>query len=118
MAYKNVEKRREFFRERYAKNQEAVRKIKLESGCVDCGYNEHHAGLEFDHVRPRIKGTVASQMGKSLKVILEEIAQCEVVCGTCHNIRSFQRESVIYGRGNHKGHRFESDTGYQKDCVS
>lgn len=51
---------------------------KLKHGCKDCEYNEHHAALEFDHVKPRIRGTVASQLGKSLKIIKEEIAQCEV----------------------------------------
>lgn len=82
---------RRYFRERYAANVAFVQQYKVEQGCVDCGYNKHHAGLEFDHVLPHRRGTVASQMGKSRKVILEEIAHCEVVCGTCHQIRTWKR---------------------------
>lgn len=93
MAYKDIEKRNQWFRERYAKNVEYVQQLKLKLGCKDCGYNKHHAGLEFDHTKPRLRGVVASQMGKSLKVILEEIERCDVVCGTCHGIRTWQRES-------------------------
>lgn len=91
MPYTDIEKRQEWFRERYRKNCEYVQKLKVDRGCADCGWNAHHAGLEFDHLHPRKRGTVASQMGKSLKIILEEIALCEVVCGTCHAIRTWKR---------------------------
>ena len=91
MAYKDKEKQNQFMRDRYAKNVEIVKNIKLESGCIDCGYNDHHAGLEFDHILPRKRGTVASVMGRSIKVIMEEIERCEIVCGTCHNIRTYER---------------------------
>jgi hypothetical protein len=47
--------------------------------------------LEFDHVRPRLRGTVASQMGKSWRVIQEEIDRCEVVCANCHAERAWNR---------------------------
>ena len=102
MPYKNKEDINAYFRKRYAKNLEYVQNLKVETGCVDCGYNEHHAGLEFDHILPRLRGTVASQMGKSLKVIKEEIARCEVVCGICHGIRTYERPRNTYGRGNKK----------------
>ncbi len=91
MAYKEEGRLNEYYRERYASNVEFIKNYKLERGCADCGYNEHFAGLEFDHIKPRLRGTVASQMGKSLRVILEEIERCEVVCGTCHQIRSWKR---------------------------
>ncbi|QDK02990.1 HNH endonuclease [Streptomyces phage Braelyn] len=87
-----------YMRERYRKNAEIVRAYKVEKGCADCGYNAHHAGLEFDHIVPRnissgsAKGTVASLMGKSIKRIMEEIEKCDVVCGTCHNIRTWERK--------------------------
>lgn len=91
MPYKDIEKRKEFFRQRYLKNLAFVRDFKLKSGCVDCGYKEHHAALEFDHVKPRKRGTVSQQLGKSLKVIKEEIENCEVVCANCHQIRTWAR---------------------------
>lgn len=94
MAYKDKARMNAYFRKRYARNVEHVQELKLERGCADCGYNEHPAGLEFDHIMPRLRGTVASQMGKSLKVILEEIERCEVVCGTCHLIREWHRRQA------------------------
>lgn len=81
----------EFYRKRYAYNTEFVQKLKVQLGCADCGWNEHHAGLEWDHIQPRLRGTVSSQLGKSLKVILEEIARCECVCGRCHKLRTWHR---------------------------
>ncbi len=85
------QRRREYDHQRYEENTEFLRVYKVEHGCVDCGYKEHHAGLEFDHILPRKYGTIAQLMGKSRKRILEEIARCELVCGTCHNIRSWNR---------------------------
>lgn len=95
MPYKDPEvqnaKVNSYYRERYRDNQAWVQAYKLQHGCTDCGWNAHHAGLEFDHVEPRLRGTVGRQMGKSLKVIQEEIARCEVVCATCHAIRTWER---------------------------
>lgn len=102
MPHKNPEVRRKFFRDRYAKNLKYVQELKIQSGCVVCGYDEHHAGLEFDHILPKKRGTVAQQMGKSLKVILEEIERCEIVCGTCHGVRTYERHRQVYGRGHKK----------------
>ena len=95
MAYKDMDKMRLFFRTRYRKNIEWLNALKIQKGCADCGYNEHAAGLEFDHVQPRLRGSVASQLGKSLKVIQDEVARCEVVCGTCHNIRTWKRRTML-----------------------
>lgn len=80
-----------YCRERYHENLAWLRELKVERGCADCGYDSHHAGLEFDHIRPRKRGTVASvaRMGRAL--LEEEVERCEVVCGTCHGIRTFER---------------------------
>lgn len=91
MPYKDVERRREFFRRRHETNVAFVRSHKLRRGCADCGYRAHHAGLQFDHVKPRLRGTVASLMGKSIRFISEEMERCDVVCGTCHGVREWNR---------------------------
>lgn len=85
---------RDYMRDRYAKNTEIVRNLKVERGCFDCGYNAHHAGLEFDHREPGRgkKETVASLMGRSIERIMQEIDKCDVVCRTCHGIRTFNRQ--------------------------
>ena len=92
LMYKDIEKRNKFFRDRYAANIEIVHKYKTDRGCADCGWNEHHAGLEFDHLLPRKRDTVANLMGRSIKIIMEEIERCEVVCSRCHSIRTWNRK--------------------------
>lgn len=91
MAYKDIDKRNKWFRERYRKNMEFVQQYKLQKGCADCGYSTHHAGLEFDHVNGILRDRVASLVGRSMKVLLQEIEKCDVVCGTCHGIRTWNR---------------------------
>lgn len=91
MAYKNIEKRREWFKHRYQVNCQWMQSYKIQQGCKDCGYNAHHAGLEFDHIGDDKRNEVSRLAGSSLRIIKEEIAKCEVVCGTCHNIRTWQR---------------------------
>jgi hypothetical protein len=83
-----------YMRARYRENAEWMRAYKIEKGCTDCGYNSHHAGLEFDHLEGRDgdpKLCVAALMGKSLNRIKAEIGKCEVVCGTCHRVRTWNR---------------------------
>lgn len=59
--------------------------------CVDCGYKENLNGLEFDHVVPG-EHNIASLIGSyRWERALEELKKCELVCGTCHNIRTAAR---------------------------
>lgn len=90
MPYKDKEKALAYFRKRYSDAMEEVREYKLQQGCSDCGYNDHHAGLEFDHVEEK-EACVPRFFGKGKDKLWAEIAKCEVVCGTCHNIRTFNR---------------------------
>ncbi len=76
----------------------ALNKIKLDSGCVDCGYREHPTALQFDHVRG-VKIKAVSQFS-NLKAALAEAAKCEVRCAICHSIKTVnwkreQREARI-----------------------
>lgn len=63
--------------------------IKLERGCVDCGYNRYPEALDFDHL-PGVKKTksVAFMWGYSWEKVLAEIAKCEIVCSNCHRHRT------------------------------
>lgn len=65
---------------------------KLETGCVDCGYNEHHAALQLDHEgEKRIK---ISDARSSIKRLKQEIAsgKCVVRCAVCHAVRTWERK--------------------------
>lgn len=90
------EKQKEYWHLRYCEYLKFVNDYKLKLGCKDCGYNKNAAGLEFDHLPQYKKSyTISKMVGKfSKEQILEEIAKCDVVCGTCHGIRTFERSKV------------------------
>lgn len=62
---------------------------KLKKGCVDCGYSEHHAALDFDHIKDEKSFNVCN--AKSIASAKIEIKKCEVVCSNCHRIRTYTR---------------------------
>lgn len=86
---------REQMRARYADLRAWLDAYKLEHGCVECGYKEHPAALEFDHLPGKDKTLNISVMivvgGFSKGRILEEIAKCELVCANCHRVRTVAR---------------------------
>ena len=98
MPFKDKSKRKKYWHKRYAEFRKYLDAYKLEKGCTDCGYKDHPAGLEFDHRPGELKkGCVTSMVGKGWGTIKAEIAKCDVVCGTCHNIRTWNRsESKKY----------------------
>ena len=67
---------REWSRKRRERNRLLVQEYKVEKGCVDCGYNAHHAALEFDHHNGDKIANVASLMGQE-KALWAEIEKCE-----------------------------------------
>lgn len=81
--------------QRHKENQAIARQIKLESGCVDCGYDAHVEALEFDHLPGNEKvSDIARLVGlsrTSKSRLLAEIAKCEVVCANCHRVRTARR---------------------------
>jgi len=74
-----------------ATNRARVAQIKIEAGCADCGYDEHPAALQFDHVRGAKVGNISEMMRRPWSVIAAEISKCEVVCAVHHAIRSWTR---------------------------
>ena len=99
----NQEKYRQYRLDRRQALQDTVSLIKLESGCVDCGYNEHPHALDFDHLPEHDKkSTIAKMVSDSLSIqtVLKEIGKCEVVCANCHRIRTANRSGVLPSRQN------------------
>jgi hypothetical protein len=78
-----------------ARRREWLNAIKLERGCIDCGFKTHAAALQFDHRDPETKiksshrrrGMTTSW---SKERLLAEIAKCDVRCANCHAIRGFE----------------------------
>lgn len=95
MPYSDSQKQKaykaEWDRRKYLRIHAEVAEYKVAAGCMDCGYNAHHAGLEFDHVGDDKEYNIA-QLIMRPKKLWEEVAKCDVVCGTCHNIRTWNRK--------------------------
>jgi hypothetical protein len=70
--------------------------IKMNSGCVDCGYKGNAQALQFDHTGTDKKESVSNLIRSdySWETILKEIKKCEVVCANCHAIRTQNRKHV------------------------
>jgi hypothetical protein len=60
--------------------------------CADCGQRFPPAAMDFDHVRGEKLHGVAHivNTAHSIDTLLAEIAKCDVVCATCHRIRTHQ----------------------------
>jgi hypothetical protein len=86
LSYRRAKNKRNQERNRAYRNT-----VKLERGCADCGYREHHEALDFDHVRGEKRFQLAAVTCQSLAAIDAEIAKCDVVCANCHRVRTAQR---------------------------
>ncbi len=76
------------------RNREYLNKVKLESGCSECGYNAHPAALSFHHIDPTTKSfTIGDSSGRSLKRLIVEIAKCIILCENCH--RTLAHEGAL-----------------------
>jgi len=82
--------------ERRADQRDRIADIKVAAGCVDCGYNEHPAALEFDHVPERGPKLFAISQAdfRHWEDVLAEIAKCEIRCARCHAVRTAERHAA------------------------
>ena len=70
--------------------------IELKGGkCVDCGYNEHPAAFEFDHLKDKAYA-ISNMLNNCYKweTILQEVEKCELVCANCHRVRTHNRRKI------------------------
>lgn len=79
------------------KRRRHLRKFKQQP-CADCGKRFPWYVMELDHIkRKRLtkhgrRLTFTAIVARSWKLLLQELAQCDVVCGNCHNRRSYRRQ--------------------------
>ncbi len=78
-------------KERKARAHKWIKQLKLDSGCVDCGYAENPVALQFDHIGDDKEFTIADNLTCSTERLEAEVAKCEVVCANCHHIRTHRR---------------------------
>ena len=67
--------------------------------CMDCGEKFHWFAMDFDHREPEDKKDDISRMvlrnGCSKETLLSEIAKCDLVCATCHRLRTADRLGLM-----------------------
>ena len=85
-------RKKQLDRKRAAKlNFDAIIKKVKDAPCADCGNKFPTCAMDFDHVRGKKRFCVSAAIGMTtnVKVLLEEIVKCEVVCSNCHRIRTY-----------------------------
>lgn len=87
-----------YFRARYRRVAWERKTQAIESmggRCVDCGFDDlsRLEVFDFDHLPGKLKKINLSRIfaSYSLERVLEELAQCEVVCSNCHRTRTKKR---------------------------
>ena len=83
------QKLRQQGRQRHKRVQQFLREYKVQHGCSICGYAEHHAALEFDHIRGTKELNVC--FARSISRAKAEIKKCQVLCSNCHKIETYKR---------------------------
>lgn len=78
-----------------AKRHSFIADYKVREGCRDCGYNVHHAALQFDHIGQNKEISIGNI--KSMGKFWKEVVKCEVVCSNCHAIRTYARLHLAKG---------------------
>ena len=83
-AHDSREKQNTAARRRHQEINDMLRTHKTETGCVDCGYNSHHAALGVHHEGEK---TLNLSFAKSMGQAKREMEKCVVLCSNCHGIR-------------------------------
>lgn len=59
--------------------------------CTDCGHTFPPVCMDFDHVRDTKVLNVGNMVLWSWEKIIVELKKCELVCATCHRLRTHRR---------------------------
>ena len=67
-------------------------KIKLETGCKRCGYDENRYALDWHHTEDKSKA-ISNMLQDNLSIerIMSEVDKCEVLCSNCHRELTYQK---------------------------
>lgn len=93
--HENRDKSRARMTARRIEHLERLSLLKLEHGCMDCGYKEHPEALDFDH-RPGTEKrfAISQSVGRKWNQLLAEIEKCDIVCANCHRVRTSTRRDI------------------------
>jgi hypothetical protein len=95
---KEMQRKRDGKKIKYDLISEHINNIKLEKGCVRCGYNENPIALDFHHLDKLLKEKNVSSYWKTswkqFEKIKDEIKKCEVYCANCHRIEEKRQRDL------------------------
>ena len=79
---------------RRKQHSRTMNSIKLEEGCLDCGYRDQAQALHFDH-RPGVMKCFEISQGymRTALAVQDELDKCDVLCANCHAIRTHERRA-------------------------
>jgi len=84
-------RRAEVVQRQALKFREWLNSFKLEKGCCDCGYKEHPAALDLDHLGA--KSRIVSHTGTITSAYAEiQDGRCVVRCRNCHQIKTWHEK--------------------------
>lgn len=77
------------------RNAAIIKEEKLKKGCAKCGYKEHHAALDFDHLDHKKKSRdIAKMHTTNVESLKKEMAKCQILCANCHRVKSFEERRL------------------------
>lgn len=80
--------------EKWKSKQREYIKLLRSKPCTDCGQIFPWYIMEFDHARGSKEFGIAEvgSRGIGKKRLQEELLKCDLVCGNCHNARTYFRK--------------------------
>jgi len=78
-------------REKHISFNAFIHSLKEGIPCMDCTNQYPPYVMEYDHVRGEKRFGIGKMANHKRERVLEEIAKCELVCCSCHRIRSHRR---------------------------
>lgn len=86
--------------------------------CADCKGWFEPCQMDWDHVRGnKVSGVSNIRSLKNKRKLLDEIGKCELVCASCHRLRTFKRGQHGSTRDITRGsslHKLQSNPGADK----
>ena len=85
--------------EKATRQRRWLNRLKLDRGCVDCGYNAWPSALHFDHRPGEIKSfEIGAGVHYAWASVMAEVAKCDVRCANCHHrVTDLRRRGVPHG---------------------
>lgn len=102
MAYKDLEKQKEYQRKWQQARNLAVKLavVKMMGGeCVRCGIKDFRV-LQIDHIRPILRkngGSSATNMTRLIHRGIVPLNEVQLLCANCHSVKTYEEDRPNFG---------------------